>query len=177
MKYQLIRYNGQLCYITAATEVINAEQLIMDKKYSLLLYCIAHPNKKVTVKGNVYRLTDVCREQFFTGLMKEFVSAYAEKLNERYPLYAKYAEGVVAYIESEKFSALPLYSEKEACKAAYILNLLNLTKACSTCLDMKKYAGKTSWGRLNGKTIYKNKVDWIDTSVTGIYRAEVKGGE
>ena len=177
LKYQLIRYNGQLCYITAATEVINAEQLIMDKKYSLLLYCIAHPNKKVTVKGNVYRLTDVCREQFFTILMKEFVSAYAEKLNERYPLYSKYAEGILAFIGSQNFEALPLYSEKEACKATYILNLLNLTKAGSTQLDMRKYGGSTSWGRLGGKTIRKNEVDWIDTSITGIYRTEVKGDE
>ena len=109
--------------------------------------------------------------------MKEFVSAYAEKLNERYPLYSKYAEGILAFIGSQNFEALPLYSEKEACKAAYILNLLNLTKACSTCLDMKKYASNTGWGRLNGKTIRKNEVDWIDTSITGIYRTEIKGGE
>ncbi len=175
LKYQLIRYNGQLCYITAATEVINAEQLIMDKRYSLLLYCIAHPNKKVTVKDNVYRLTAVENGEYFTNLMKEFVKAYAEKLNERYPLYAKYADGAVAYVESEKFATLPLYAEKEACKAAYILNLLNLTKAGSTQLDMRKYDGSTSWGRLGGKTIRKDEVDWIDTSITGIYRTEIKG--
>lgn len=180
LKYQLIRYNGQLCYITAATEVINAEQLIMDKKYSLLLYCIAHPNKKVTVKGNVYRLTDVCREQFFTILMKEFIFDYVEKVRSRYPLYKNYADMIEKFVTSGEFDKLSfLCGEKEiASKVNCIAGLLTLTSAKSKRVNMKGMGGENAlWGRLSSRTIRKNEVDWIDTSITGIYRTEVKGDE
>ena len=41
---------------------------------------------------------------------------------------------------------------------------------------MKDYGGKTGWGRLSSRTINKEDIDLIDTSITGVYRCERKGG-
>lgn len=182
LKYQLIRLNGQLCYITSATEVINAEQFIADNKYSLLLYCIEHPKKRISVYDEQGVRKDYCLkddDSYFAPLIDEFIADYTDKLERRYALYAKYAEGIRAYASSAEFSGLPVYSDDQtkASKQGYLLCLLNLTKACSTTLDMKKYGGKTGWGRLNGKAIRKEDIDLIDTSVTGIYRSEKKGNQ
>lgn len=183
LKYQLIRLNGQLCYVTSSSEVINAEQLVTDNKYSLLLYCLEHPQKRVAVR------TDRSQEEsrtyclkedgdYFAPLIDAFIEDYVEKLERRYANYKKYAEGIRAYASSPEFSGLPVYSSdpKVVSKHGYLACLLNLTKACSTVLDMQKYGGKKGWGRLKGKTIYKEDIDLIDTSITGVYRCERKGG-
>lgn len=177
LKYQLIRYKGQLCYLTSDKEIINAEQLVIDKKLSLLLYCIAHPNKKVYYKDMEYRLSSptAIAEDYFNKMIEQFIVAYTEKLKERYPVYSEeFANKITNFANSDEFKALPLYKEKEPCKAAYITNLLSLTRACSTQLDMGKYGATKGWGRLAGKTIRPNEVVLIDTSVTGIYRSESK---
>jgi len=175
LKYQLARINGQACYITSNSEIINAEQLLIDKKYALLLYCVAHPDKKVFFRGKDYRLTD--NDESLTADMKDFFISYVEKLRARYPIYEKYADGILQYTSSQEFAALPVYARNGVSKVEYIERLLNLTRACSTCLDMKPFGGKTSWGRLNNKTIYAKTTLLTDTSVTGIYRKEsVIGG-
>lgn len=172
LKYQLIRLNGQLCYVVAATEVRNAEQLRLDKKHALLLYAVEHPKKRVNFGGKIYRLTD--DQAFFTERMREFIADYTEKLETRYANYKRYAAEIREYTASEAFLSLPIYAETGAGKADYITRLLNLTRACDTQLNMKDYGGKTGWGKLHNKTIRKDEVDWIDTSVTGIYRSEKK---
>lgn len=178
-KYQLIRYEGQLCYITSATEIINAEQYIADKKYSILLYCIEHPQNRLYIYDEQWGEKQYCLKEndgYFAPLINDFIADYADKLERRYGNYAKYAEGIRAYAASSEFLELPVYCDdpSKASKQGYLLCLLNLTKACSSTLDMNKFGGKTGWGRLNSKTIRKDNIDLIDTSVTGIYRSEKK---
>lgn len=183
LKYQLIRLNGQLCYVTSPSEVINAEQLVTDNKYSLLLYCLEHPQKRVSVRtdrsqkeSRTYCLKEDV--EYFAPLIDEFIEDYAGKLERRYGNYKKYAEGIRAYASSREFSDMPVYSSdpKVASKQGYLSRLLNLTKACASQLNMKDYGGKTGWGRLSSRTINKEDIDLIDTSITGVYRCERKGG-
>lgn len=180
-KYQLIRYDGHLCYVVSASELINAVQLVVDKKYNLMLYCLAHPDMVIDLKHTdrpTERISLRRSQELFEPLMKEFLLQYADKLERIYPLYNKIAKMVREYVVSDNFDKLPYIAEqdKQKGKNDFILDMLKISKAASSTLDMKGYTnfgGATSFSRLNGKTIYSDEVEWIDTSVTGFYRNSV----
>ncbi len=151
-KNQLINYKGQYVTISSATEVTNATQLIIDKKYHKLLYYIEkHPDKAAKLNN----LDDLCNN---------FVKEYVEKLIKFYPLYNNIALKVKEFA-TNGFDVL----NKED-KIKYISNLLVVTSRGAGRVDMPpKWNGGSSWGRLTGKTIVKNEVDWINQSITGYY--------
>lgn len=192
LKYQLIRYKNQLCYIVGATrgkdeiisskvEVINAVQLVVDKKYNLMLYCLAHPDMIIDLKHTdrpTERISLRRSQELFEPLMKAFLLQYVEKLEKLYPLYERIAKMVRDYVVSGNFDKLPYIPEtdQQKGKCAFILDMLNLTKTVNSQLDMGKYAdfeGKKGFGKLNSRTIYRDEVEWIDTSVTGFYRKSI----
>lgn len=180
-KYQLIRYDGHLCYIVSASELINAVQLVVDKKFNLMLYCLAHPDMVIELRHTdrpTERISLRRGQELFEPLMKEFLLQYADKLEKLYPLYAKITKMVRDYVVSGNFDKLPYLTEKDKQKGKndFIIDMLKVSKAVSSQLDMRGYIdfdGATSFSRLASKTIYSNEVEWIDTSVTGFYRNSI----
>ena len=151
-KKQLIKMNGQYVTIASATEVNNATQLVIDKKYHKLLKLIENKNySKVSELDNI--------EDLFDSLLCEYV----EKVNKHYPLFSTIGESVDAFAK-EGFKNLDIES-----KCKYIANLLVITSRGAGRVDMKAWNGGSSWGRMSGKTIIPSDVDWIDQSITGYY--------
>lgn len=183
LKYQLINYmvkgKKHPCYITSSSELINAVQLVVDKRFNLLLYCLAHPKMRVQFLGKDYSLKKSKEE--FEPLMKEFILHLAQKIKSLYPLYESIADKIVAFVENGGFDNLP-YCTTQAegsnksvkGKNDFISDLMKVTGASSSSLDMKVYEGfdgASCFGRLHQKSVYHDRVDWIDTSITGYYRA------
>ncbi len=162
-KYQLLNYKGQLVHISSDKEVVNATQLVMDKKYAQML--------KLIEKNNFKKAGELPN---FNNLAKDFVSDYVNKLEKFYSAFSSIKEKVQEFLNN----GFALLSINAKCK--YIVNLLIITK--SSCLtssdaDFSKFKDensvewnfKSSWGRMNNKKIVYDEVDWIDQSITGYY--------
>lgn len=152
-KNQLIEMKGHLVYIVADAEVANARQLVVDKRFARILYAIEKDS--YTPKTT----------QWINEDGADFVRQYIEKLRRYYPLYHSIADKVEAFVESGFADLSPQN------KGKYIRNLLLVTKAGSSRVDMpKEWNGGSGWGRLGGKSINVNQVTWYDASITGYYR-------
>ncbi len=149
---QLICMQGQKVLITAANEVCNATQLFVDVKFHQMLYLI---EKDVSV---------AIRLENFDELAKDFLIHYLEKLQKHYKLFNNIMQKVEAFVEDGFFKLEP----KD--KAEYIKSMLVITSRGAGRVDVRKdWNGGSSWGRLSGKTIKRNEVEWINQSITGYY--------
>lgn len=161
-KHQLMIMEGQAVYVVSSTEVSNAVQLTVDRRFHEMLYHIAH--------GNIEALSKM---KDFHAVAHDFVLEYLDKLERFFPMYMSKGKRVKEFIEGAcgGFDAL---SVKDKCE--YIKVLLIMTKSKSSMSDMPvKWNGGTSWGRLYNKNIKPDKTEWIDTSVTGYYKVTKKG--
>ena len=161
-KHQLMIMEGQAVYVVSSTEVSNAVQLTVDRRFHEMLYHIAH--------GNIEALSKM---KDFHAVAHDFVLEYLDKLERFFPMYMSKGKRVEEFIEGAcgGFDAL---SVKDKCE--YIKVLLIMTKSKSSMSDMPvKWNGGTSWGRLHNKNIKPDKTEWIDTSVTGYYKVTKKG--
>ncbi len=146
---QLIKIDGQQVLITSATEVCNATQLLIDVKYHELLYWIDKDiNKAVKLKN-------------FEQLVEEFICIYIEKLENYYPLYHTIKDRLKLFVDN-CFNNLTAKEKAELVKA-----LLVITSRGAGRVDIKGVG--SSLGRLSNKTIVKDKVEWINQSITGYY--------
>ncbi|MBQ4443054.1 MAG: type II CRISPR RNA-guided endonuclease Cas9 [Clostridia bacterium] len=170
-KYQLISLEGHLVYIVGEKEVQNARQLVTDVPYMACIAAIEHAMnlKKDKSRGQAVaehwienNAADVI-ERDAHGLVEQIV----EKMRRYYPLYANIAARVKSFLETGFDGLSPID------KCQYIDNLLTVAKRGAGRVDMpKEWNGGSSWGRLTGKTIYPDKVKWLDQSVTGYYRTK-----
>ena len=165
-KFQLIRYQGQLVYIVSDNELSNAQQLTVDRKYSKMLSLI---EKELKSDKKEKTFSAAANIENFDVISKNFVCDYVERVNKYYPLFKAIAQKVKEFVE-DGFDSL---EAKDKCQ--YIANLLVVTARGSGRVDMPKpWNGGSSWGRLSGKTVQYNEVDWINQSITGYYTSTVK---
>lgn len=158
---QKINYKGHLCYITAASELNNAVELCVEPKYEKMLYLIE--------KGNIEVLSG---DQFehYDKLMQNFVDYYCTEVDEKMPLF----KSVVARFIEIKDKYWDNMTVEE--KVDLIRKMLIVSKTDAGRIDIdKKFGGGSGLGRLSGKTIYPNEVEWIDMSCTGLYCNVRKG--
>lgn len=158
-KYQLIKYKGQLCYITGTMELNNAQQLTVNKKYEKLLWLIDQ-NKKDEIVNNFEDYSDI---------IKEFIPYYMAKLKKFYPIVEKFSE-VLDWILNEKLNTMPEEEQIELIK-----KMLTLTSAGPGQIKMQTKSGKEApFGRLSFN-IYPDEVEWINRSITGLCENSHKG--
>ena len=111
-KNQLIDMKGQLVYIVADSEVANARQLVVDKRFARILYAIEK---------------DAYTEKTIPWIEQDgadFVRQYVEKLRRYYPLYHSIADKVAFFAENGFADLSPQD------KGKYIRNLLLLAWIC-----------------------------------------------
>ena len=150
-KNQLINYKGQYVTISSASEVTNATQLIIDKKYHKLL---SYAEKGI-INFKKYN------EEYFNKDCEQFFKEYFSKMQKYYPLYKNVMQKLQKYI-NEKFESSSIED-----KLKFIRCMLSITKDGATNMSSLKLG--SAIGRLNDKTIVKNEVDWINQSITGYY--------
>ena len=173
MRFQPISYNGHYCFIASDSYLWNAVQLVVDKRFNPLIYAVSNPQKQIVLHAvGAKRYVD--DREFFEPQMKEFILYHADKVRRLYPLYAKLADGIENYVLSGEFDKLPYFdAEKRIDKARYLTNILKLTRAGSTQLDMKNFGGVIGWGTIRTSSIGKKKTIMYYQSVTGLYEQKV----
>lgn len=173
-KYQLIKMNGQLVYISSDTEVQNATQLIVNKKYYYLLKCAertkAEVDKRLGKKNDLSQYKSIKlftdeKEAQLNDLAVDFVKEYVGKLDSYYGMYGPIAKKVKEFA-ANRFNDLDITS-----KLIYVYYLLIVTKAGAGRIDMpKEWNGGSSWGRLKVSTIDPNEIILINQSICGYYK-------
>lgn len=162
MKNQLIEDgDGNRFYLTAATEVVNAKQFILDGKHQHLLRTIA-----IMEKGEYYGY----RMDELEKSMDELYAYYRMKIQQQYSAYESIVKKIV---ESHVYENLYTENNIEMLqrKGKFLMQLLRLTQANAECIDLKTISdGKLAdrMGRKGGYTI-KTGTKFIDQSITGLY--------
>lgn len=153
-RYQLVEYQGHKVYLISDGEQQNAVQLIVDNKYSELLYKIS--------SGNI--LSELEREDEYDDLMVSFFDYYYEKLKTHYPLYENLLEDI-------KNSRVDYINFDISQKADFIKQLLMITKASAASGRFKIFnttLKKEDAGRM--RRVWKiEDMIFIDQSITGLF--------
>jgi len=153
-RYQLVEYQGHKVYLISDGEQQNAVQLIIDNKYSELLYKIS--------SGKI--LSELEREDEYDGLMVSFFDYYYEKLKTHYPLYENLLEDI-------KNSRVDYINFDISQKADFIKQLLMITKASAASGRFKIFnttLKKEDAGRM--RRVWKiEDMIFIDQSITGLF--------
>ena len=164
-KYQLINYEGQLCYISGTKEQQNATEIYVAPKFEELLWLV-EKGKVDILSGKPDKDGEI---KDFNGLIKEFIPHICFIIRKKLPLYANLADKLEE-IESEYLDEM---TTEEKVKL-----LLDVMLACHTGAGLinidKRLGGGGSFGRLQ-KTIDPSEVDWVDMSLTGLYTRTTKG--
>ena len=162
MKNQLIEdSDGNRFYLTAATEVVNAKQFILDGKHQHLLRTIA-----IMEKGEYYgyRLDEL------ENSMDELYAYYRMKIQQQYPAYESIVKKIV---ESHVYESLHVEEKIKAVqeKGKFLIQLLRLTEANAECIDLKTISDGRLADRIGRKNHYtiKEGIKFIDQSITGLY--------
>lgn len=156
--YSLLDWNGQLCYLTGASdkvEVCNAKEFHFSKEFMMRhkdsLHRLFHQKKK-SVDDETYEchLTDI-------------IEYIVKKIEQKYQLYQNLVSELKKMIQ---FSDLSLLSRSQ--KEKVIIELLSLLKCNSGTANFKFLNAKYSstFGRKNNRIISNTTV--ITKSVTGI---------
>lgn len=161
MKNQLIEENGNRFFLTAASEVVNAKQFIIDGKHQHLLQTIS-----LMEKGR-YEGADLNKVE---KDMDELYCYYLQKIQQQYSAF----ENIVRKISDSKvYESLHIENQKETIqkKGMFLMQLLRITRANAECADLKKISGGRLSDRMGRKNYYsaKHGMKIIDQSVTGLY--------
>ena len=157
-KYQLIKLNGQMCYITGASEQNNACQFIANKKFEKLLWLVDNKNNDIKINFNEYK-----------SIIKEFIGYYTIKLRRFYPLFEKVADAL-DLIKDNRLSGM-----NEDDQIDLIKKMLILTSSEPKIIKLQTTDGdENSFGRLRYK-VDPDEVVWIDRSITGLRERSHKG--
>ncbi|MDE7424847.1 MAG: type II CRISPR RNA-guided endonuclease Cas9 [Lachnospiraceae bacterium] len=159
-KNQLIEINNSRFYLTAATEVVNAKQFILDGKHQNLMRMVCIIDKE---NYSGYDLKELEKS------MNELYTYYKEKIKTQYKEY----ESIVEKIDqSDVFQSIECGTvERLKQKGQFLKELLKITKANPECANLKKFDGKKladRMGRKGGYTI-KPGTTFIEQSITGLY--------
>lgn len=169
-KYQTLYYNGQLCYIAGESELQNAVEMFVNAKFERLLY-LAEQRKKTLASGKnaarwdaVYDADKAKNDSLFEELLIHF----AGKIDRFCPMYGGFAQRL-RIIADEQASTM---STEE--KLKLLADIMIVTQSGPGRIELDKKYGGGSFGRLKDKTVYPDKVIWVDLSLTGLRRRERK---
>lgn len=159
-KNQLIEIDGNRFYLTAAKEVVNAKQFILDGKHQKLMRIVSIIEKE---DYSGYDLKEL--EQS----MNELYAYYIEKIKNQYKEYESILEKID---QSQAFQNIECGSrEGLKLKGQFLKELLKITKANPECANLKKFDNAHLADRMGRKTGYsiKSGTTFIEQSVTGLY--------
>ena len=167
LKYQKIKYEGNEWYMASDSEMHNAFQLSLPSEYQKVIWKF---NKKIKKEEEIF-ITEKCIE-IFDYVIKE--------ITEKYSCYKNIAPKLMK--GKEKFIKLPLVDfEKGIDKISFIRQMLGVTKAGAGNGRFKKFdiALSDTVGRINGKVLNPEKIEFIYSSITGMLekRTTIKGLE
>lgn len=161
-KYQQIVYNGQRCLMASESEIQNATQLVVKRKFNKMLSYVAKN------KGVVNEKIENNREEF-EPLINEFILEYVSKVSKDY--YGNYndiARDVENYFNGDFIS---LDYDK---KIELVYKLLLITKSGSKAINLSEIKGKSSAGRMYCRTITTENTKFYDVSITGFFVKEIE---
>jgi len=157
LKYQLIKYDGGLFYMVSDSEIINAKQLLVDQKYLEVINAIE--------RGDI---SDINVE-----LLHELYFHLVDKIKTHYHFYNDIADRLID--SANLFCDLSLEN-----KAKFVEEMLKITQVNSTNANFKRFGFPglgDRVGRMAGKNLVVDKIEFIDTSVTGMFETRQKGSE
>ena len=156
-KNQLIEYKSGLFYITSSQELINAQQLILNSELMKVLYNIDR-----AISLNNY--SELKAEDIIS-----LFNTWLEKLNKFYPLYNNHYNKIS--LKKEQF---PQLSIEEQCKVINELLVITHANATNGNIKLDNFNLGNRIGRLNGIKLLLDEIQFIESSVTGIYSKKIK---
>lgn len=148
-KYQKINYEGNEWYIVSDSEVINAKQLVMGESYNNILY----------------RLLSGCERDIDINDILKLFDEILNKMVSYYPCFKNIANNIKS--NREGFKQLDGIQKGE-----FIKQVLIVLSAKSSNGNFKKFnfcGLDERVGRLGSKNLDISKIEFIDTSVTGLF--------
>ncbi len=156
-KNQLIEYKGGLFYITSSQELINAQQLILNSE---LMKVLCNIDKAISLNN-------------YSELKAEDIillfNTWLEKLNKFYPLYNNHYNKIS--LKKEQFTQLSI---EEQCKVINELLVITHANATNGNIKLDNFNLGNRIGRLNGIKLLLDEIQFIESSVTGIYSKKIK---
>ena len=163
-KYQLINYEGQLCYISGTKEQQNATEIYVAPKFEELLWLV-EKGKVDILSGKPDKDGEI---KDFNGLIKEFIPHICFIIRKKLPLYANLADKL-EQIEREYLDEMTMEE-----KVKLLSDVMKVCCSGSGVINIDKKFGGEPFGRLC-KTIDPEQVEWVDMSLTGLYTRTTKG--
>lgn len=158
-KNQLIEIDGGLYYLSSATELVNAHQLILNNKENEIIFEINNAMIK-----NDY--------SYFENREIEITKLYnllCDKMKKYYPKYKGIYEKILT--KNIDFNILEI-----DLKCRVILEVLKILKAGAINVNLKfePYNMTDREGRLSKQSIHLDNTYFYDVSITGIYSKKYK---
>ena len=161
-KYQLISWNGGKYYMVSASEIINARQLWLPRTVALYLQ-----TAQKALQANA-RFADVQAFNEWPNkrqLNHDIYVYLCEQINNYYPRYNGVYQKLTSDTTVNKFENM---NENEQIVGIFsLLNMLHCNSACGlTTLSLS-----TSAGRYSNVNISDPTIEFINTSVTGMFES------
>ena len=147
-KYQRIIYEGNDWFIVSDNEVINAKELILPNRLNQAAYHMNRDSSKVDEE-----MLDELYNFLYLKIMKE------------YPVYAGIAKKLRE--AEEEFNTIDKADKIAVINQVFIMLQANSSNGNFTKFNLGALKGRE--GRLGGKNLDVSKIEFIDSSVTGIY--------
>ena len=158
-KYQLVEIDGGLYYLSSATELANANQLILSNKENKVIYEINNSIKKNNFSYFKKREIEIT----------ELYDLLCDKMKKYYPKYRGIYERILN--KNIDFDSLDI-----DVKCRVILEILKILKAGAINGNLKfdPYNMTDREGRLSKQSIRLDNTYFYDVSITGIYSKKYK---
>ena len=165
-KFQLIDYNGHLCYISGTMELQNAAEIFVKPEFEELLYLVEKGRLDV-LKGEKSLRKDgnTCD---YSAKISALLTHLSFVIRSKQPLYAKLADK----LEEIRDKYLSEMTMEE--KVKLIGDVMKVCSPGSGVINIDKKYGGEPFGRIN-RNIFPDQVEWIDKSVTGLFVRTQKG--
>lgn len=167
-KFQPLIYKGQYCFIAGVDELQNAVEMYVSPKFEKLLYLAEQRKKTVAAGKNATRWDreyDADKENN-DALFDELLLHFAGKIERFCPLYVDLAQKLRSIVGEMSAS---ITTEEKLC---LLLDIMTVTQSGPGRAKLNEKFGNREFGRLPGKTVYPDRVTWIDISLTGLRRRE-----
>lgn len=153
MKYQKIEWGGVEYYLTSPSEMINARQLWLPRKYMKLL-CDFESKREVTERSEEL---SVAADELFTYLR--------DVIAENYPRYKGVAEKLSSGKAENKFYG------KSADEKSHAIGEMLAMLHCDGARGLGLFGLSDSAGRMKNLTVgnFISEITFIDSSVTGMF--------
>ena len=158
-KFQLIDYNGHLCYISGLKDLQNAVEIYVKPEFEKLLY--------YAEKGDLTKFIDKVPDH--QELTEKFVKHYCYLVKEKMPLLGNVAEDLTAKAADRILATL---TPEEEVKLLQQMMIITHSGAGRGRLS-EKLGGK-EYGRIK-ISINIDQVEWKDKSITGLFVRTQKG--